>query len=279
MNKEPKTVKKTVKQTTVKKSTVKQAAVKKTPVVKAIKPVKPKSLNTTQAAELTKKKTAAVRNTIKIDVVDLKGNVVESVAVSGEIFAAKINPTLMTQAVRVYLANQRSGTAHTKSRGEVEGSTRKIYRQKGTGRARHGGIRAPIFVGGGVAFGPKMRDHSLSLPKKMRRAALFSALTTKLQDKELLVLRGLETIEPKTKAMYTTFREVTDMKNSSILLVIPSDVKASANITRAVRNIEGLTYIAVNQLNTYEVLRAKKLIMMKDAVSGLAESFLKERTA
>jgi large subunit ribosomal protein L4 len=252
------------------KTTVKKAAVKKAPVtVMATKKKAGETLNTTQAAELVKKKTAAVRNAVKIDVLDLNGKVVETLSLPGEIFAAKVNPTLMAQAVRVYLANQRRGTVSTKTRGEVEGSTRKIYRQKGTGRARHGSIRAPIFVGGGLVFGPKPRDYSMSMPQKMRRAALFSALTTKLNDKELSVVQGFEKLEPKTKAMVKALTGVTDMKKPSVLLVIPTDVKSVENITKATRNIAGVTYLSVNQLNTYAVLRAKQLIMTKDAVSGL----------
>jgi large subunit ribosomal protein L4 len=263
-----------------KKATTKKAVVKNAPKTvkgKSASAKKTETLNTTQAAVLTKKKTAAVRNTVKIDVVDPAGKVVETLSLPGEIFAAKVNPTLMTQAVRVYLANQRRGTSSTKSRGEVEGSTRKIYRQKGTGRARHGGIRAPIFVGGGVAFGPKMRDHSLSLPQKMRRAALFSALTTRLKDKELAVVSGLEALEPKTNVMHKALGQFVDGKGGSLLLIVPQSGQASVRVTRAARNIAGVTYVPVNQLNTYAVLQATRLVLMKDAAEHLADVFLKEK--
>src|SRR5882724_11511103 len=139
------------------------------------------------------------KKTLALDVYGLDGKVAEKVTVPAAIFGEKVNKTLLAQAVRVYLANKRQGNASTKTRGEVDGSTRKIYRQKGTGKARHGSVRAPIFVHGGVVFGPKPRDFSLSLPKKMKRKALFSALSAKLQGKELIVVSSLETITPKTK--------------------------------------------------------------------------------
>src|SRR3990172_10626024 len=106
-----------------------------------------------------------------------------------EIFSVEVNPRLLAQYVRVYLANQRQGNASTKTRGEVTGSTRKIYRQKGTGNARHGSIKAPIFVGGGITFGPKPRDYSLKMNKKQKTLALFSSLTVKANDKEIFALQ------------------------------------------------------------------------------------------
>src|SRR3989344_7875158 len=132
---------------------------------------------------------------LKADVFDLSGKVTTTVTLPEYLFGAKVNRPLMAQAVRVYLANQRAGTQSTKTRGEVDGSTRKIYRQKGTGRARHGGIRAPIFVGGGIAHGPKPHDFSRELPQKMRRAALFSALSGKLKDGEVKIMKNLDKIE------------------------------------------------------------------------------------
>ena len=146
-------------------------------------------------------KTPAVRKPsgLTAEVFDLYGKFVEKIQFPKEIFGAKENPKLVSQAVRVYLNNQRRGTASTKSRGEVRISTRKIWRQKGLGRARHGAKSAPIFVGGGVAFGPKPRDFSLNLNKKMRKAALFAVLSSKQKDGEIRVLKNLEKIEPKTK--------------------------------------------------------------------------------
>jgi large subunit ribosomal protein L4 len=221
-------------------------------------------------------KTAAPKETgLKQKVYDVKGKVAESINLPAEIFGAKINKTLMTQAVRVYLANQRRGTLSTKSRGEVKISTRKIYRQKGTGRARHGAASAPIFVGGGIAFGPKPRDFSLKLNQNMRRVALFSALASKLKDGEIKIITGLEKIEPKTKKMVETIEKLElNGKNSQVLLIMPSGNEFT-NVIKAGRNIKGVTVASANLINTYEVLVNKRILFMKNAIESLKETFLK----
>lgn len=213
---------------------------------------------------------------LTVDVLDIKGKVAGTVTLPKEVFGATVNPTLMAQAVRVYLANQRKGTASTKTRGEITASTKKIWRQKGTGRARHGAVSAPIFVGGGIAFGPKPRDYSLHLPKKMKRKALASALTSKLHDGAIKFVDGLEKVEPKTKRMYETITAViADGKGRNLaktLLVIPEKVES---VERSARNIEGITIRPVNLLNAYEVLRSKTLIFMKDAAAKMEETWKK----
>lgn len=209
---------------------------------------------------------------IKTDVYDVNGKAVGTVELPKEIFGAKINNQLMAQAVRVYLANQRRGTASTKTRGEVAGSTRKIYRQKGTGRARHGSIRAPIFVHGGVVFGPKPRDYSLKLSKKMRKVALFSALSAKVKDGGIKVVSGLEKITPKTKFMTLVLQKLGLLnKNEKILLVLPKKLE---EIQRAARNIQNVEIIYAYQLNTYDILRNKTLFLLKDSIAALEKHFL-----
>jgi large subunit ribosomal protein L4 len=222
-------------------------------------------------------KAAAAKETgLKQSVYDIKGKVSESINLPEEIFGVKINKTLMTQAVRVYLANQRRGTLSTKSRGDVKISTRKIYRQKGTGRARHGAASAPIFVGGGIAFGPKPRDFSLKLNQSMKRVALFSALTSKLKDGEIKIVTGLEKIEPKTKKMVDVIKKLElDGKKSQVLLVMAKSGSDSKNVIKAARNIKGVTVMGSNLINTYEVLSNKRILFMKDAIDGLKETFLK----
>lgn len=218
--------------------------------------------------------TRATRDTLSIDVYDLKGKVVEKLALPKEIFGAKVNSALVAQAVRVYLANQRSGTASTKTRGEVQGSTRKIWRQKGTGRARHGGIRAPIFVKGGIAFGPKPRDFSLDLPKKMRRLALFSVLSQKYKDGHIRVVKGLEKIEPKTKEMVSVMSSLeVNSKNKKVLLVIPQ-TENHIQVVKAARNITGVEFIQASQLNTYQTLENKIVLFMRDALPVVEKTFL-----
>lgn len=209
------------------------------------------------------------RDSLTIDVYDLKGKVVDQITLPKEVFGAAINNQLMAQAVRVYLANQRKGTASTKTRGEVNKTTAKWYRQKGTGRARHGAKSAPIFVGGGVVFGPKPRDYSLKLPKKMKRASLVSALSGKLKAGEIKVIKGLEKISPKTKMAASVLENLGfNTKQKSVLLVLPEKLE---NIKRALRNIKGVDIALANQLNTYEVLRSKNLLFTKQAVELMSQ--------
>lgn len=211
----------------------------------------------------------AKRGSLTVDVYDIKGKVVDKVQLPNEFFGAKINNQLMAQAVRVYLANQRRGTVSTKTRGEVKGSTRKIYRQKGTGRARMGSIRSPIRVHGGLAHGPKPRDYSLKLPQKMKQASLVSALSGKLKAGEVKVVKGLEKISPKTKVAASVLENLGfNTKQKSVLLVLPQKLE---NIKRASKNIKGVDILLANQLNTYEVLRSKSLLFTKQAVDLMSQ--------
>lgn len=211
------------------------------------------------------------------DVYNTQGKIVSKIGLPKEVFGVKVNDSLMAQAVRVYLANQRMGTASTKNRGEITGSTKKIWRQKGTGRARHGSRKAPIFVGGGVAFGPRPRDYSLKMPKKMKKAALFSALSLKQNNKEIKVVTGLEKILPKTKFMAQVVKKIGfDSKKINVLLVIPDKAKKGfENVYRAGRNIEGLKILNADSLNTYEVLDNQSVLFMKDSVSAIEKHFVK----
>lgn len=219
-------------------------------------------------------------NSLSIDLFDTKGKVVKSVDLPKEIFGAKINDKLMTQAVRIYLANQRKGTASTKDRGEVHGSTRKIYRQKGTGRARHGSRKAPIFVHGGIVSGPHPRDFSLKMPKKMKRLALFSALSAKIKDNEIKVVTGLETLMPKTKLMVEVIKNLgINGEKRNVLMVVPAkSAKEPENVYRAARNIEGISIINAAMLNAYEVLNNKLILLMDSALNTIKENFLKEQS-
>lgn len=210
---------------------------------------------------------------LTIEVYSASGRKTGSMELPKEIFGGSINNALMAQAVRVYLANQRLGTASTKTRGEVQGSSRKIYRQKGTGRARHGSIRAPIFVKGGLVFGPKPRDFSLKFPKKMRKAAVVSALSSKFKDGEMKVFSGLDKIEPKTKTMAKLLQAVISKNSGKLLLITSVNAKDGLrNLYFAARNIKDLEILPVNMLNTYEILNNKEILFMKEAVDKVSKN-------
>lgn len=219
---------------------------------------------------------SAKKGALSVEVLDIGGKTIEEINLPEEIFGAKINKDLMSQAVRVYLANQRLGTAKTKDRGEVDRTTKKVWQQKGTGRARHGSRRAPIFVGGGVVFGPRPRDYSLNLSKKMKTAALFSALSSKLKNNEIKIISGLESITPKTKIMAGILNEL-GVLNKKILLVTPKEGENIEKVYRAARNIEGIKLLAANTLNTYAVLDNSLLLLMKNSIDAIKNNFVKEK--
>jgi large subunit ribosomal protein L4 len=212
---------------------------------------------------------------IETPIYNIEGKVVGSQVLPEEIFGIKLVPQLVAQAIRVYLANQRLGTKSTKTRSMVTGSTRKIYKQKGTGRARHGDVKAPTFIGGGVAHGPKPKDYSLTIPKKMRRKALFSVLSEALNLGKIKVVKGLDEIQTKTRELALVFDNLgigskKELKGKT-LLVVAADHN---NILLSGRNIQNLTVMQVNQLNTYEILNHKAIVFMLDAIKTLENIFV-----
>jgi Ribosomal protein L4 len=195
----------------------------------------------------------------------------EDLPLDKKIFNIKINPKNLALYVRVYLANQRQGTASTKTRSEVSGSTRKIYRQKGTGRARHGDIKAPIFVGGGVVFGPKPRDYSLKINKKQKKKALVEALVYQFKQGNLLIFDNeFLQIKPKTKNL-SSFLEKNDLAKEKKLIVLPKMEKN--NLILAGRNIPGLTFVSLESLNAYDLLKNKKVIFLEEAFNNLIKKY------
>ena len=199
-----------------------------------------------------------------VPVYSLAGRASGTLSLPKEIFGQEINEKLLAQAIRVYTTNQKTFTAKTKTRGEVQGSTAKIYRQKGTGRARHGSIRAPIFVGGGIVFGPKPRKVVLDLPKKMKKKALIYALSAKAKDKEVIGLIGVEKATGKTKQIAVLAKKL----NVKSALIVTGDKQD--NIVRAARNIPGISVLPTNQLNAYDILRHQVLVVTKEGISKLA---------
>lgn len=202
-------------------------------------------------------------DSLSIPVYSLAGRSVGTLSLPKEIFGQEVNKRLLAQALRVYMTNQKTLSAFTKTRGEVQGSTAKIYRQKGTGRARHGSVRAPIFVGGGITFGPKPRKVRLNLPQSMKKAALISALSSKMADKNIIGLTGIEKASGKTKEMAKLAK---NLKLKTALIVIDEKMD---NMVRAVRNIQDIHVLPANLINAYEVLRHDMLILTKDAVEKL----------
>ena len=200
-----------------------------------------------------------------VPVYSLAGRAAGTMTLPKEIFGREVNKTLLAQALRVYMTNQKTFTGYTKTRGEVVGSTAKIWRQKGTGRARHGAITAPIFVGGGIVFGPKPRKVRLNLSQKMKKQALLSALSSKMTDKEILGISGLEKATGKTKQIAKLLEKV---NSKSVLLVIDGRMD---KVFRGARNIPGVLVLPANQLNAYEVLKHQKLLITKDAVEVLTK--------
>lgn len=235
---------------------------------------KPKAAKTVKKETKIVKKPTTTRGSISAPMYDAKGSKTGTFSLPKEVFGAKINNELMAQAVRVYLANQRQGNANAKSRGEINLTTGKWYRQKGTGRARHGAKSAPIFVGGGVAHGPRAKDYSLKLSKNMKKAAIKSALSKKASEGEIIVISGLSKIEPKTKVMNTALSKITkDTKGKSTILVVTAgSTKELPNVFRAGTNIKNVDLMSAKLLNTYEVLRHKNLLFMKESFEMIGGS-------
>ncbi len=194
----------------------------------------------------------------------------ESSDLPKSLFQVEVKNAVLTQAVRMYLANQRFGQASTKTRGQVEGSTRKVYKQKGTGRARHGSIRAPIYVGGGIVFGPKTRDYSMKMPQSMRHAAIRMALSVKYSEGNIIVTDKFEKMEPKTKVMASYLKQ---LAGDGKMLIVCGDMKQE--YIRGLRNINRVTLLQASSLNTYEILSHKKIIIEKKALPVLETVFAK----
>lgn len=199
----------------------------------------------------------------KIAVFNMEGNEVEQMELNDSVFNREINEGLMHQAVVLYLASLRRGTHAVKNRSAVSGGGKKPYRQKGTGHARAGSSRSPIWVGGGTVFGPTPRSYKFSMPRKQRRIALASALTSKMQAGELVVVDKLEMAAPKTKEMVDVLAKL-DVANALI-------VGAEENAVKSARNIVGIEPVAATGVNVYNVLNHGKLILTKDAVAHLEE--------
>ncbi|HVF52445.1 MAG TPA: 50S ribosomal protein L4 [Actinomycetota bacterium] len=198
-------------------------------------------------------------------IIDATGAVTGEKSLPDAVFGGEINTALMHQVMTAQLAAARSGTASTKTRGEVRGGGKKPWRQKGTGRARHGSTRSPIWVGGGTVFGPKPRDHSVRVPKKMRKAAIRSALASKAADGLVWVLDGWT--EPKTKLAAAAMKAAG--VSGRLLIVLDPSASNAENVDRAFRNLEKAAFSFHSGLSVFDVLVADALIFTSDAISAL----------
>lgn len=204
----------------------------------------------------------------KIDVLNIKGEAVSEAELKDEIFAVEVSDHAVYEAVKNHLANKRQGTQSAKTRAEVRGGGRKPWRQKGTGRARAGSIRSPLWTGGGVIFAPKPRDYSYKIPKKTKRLALKSALTNKAENSSLIILDEMKFDGISTKKANEALKAITDERKVLIALGEKDDT-----VYKSFRNIPGVKVMVANHLNVYDIINAGALVMTKDALALVEEVF------
>ena len=200
----------------------------------------------------------------KVNVYNLKRESIGELELSDEIFGANVNEALIYDVLKAQLASRRSGSAHTKSRSDVSGSTRKLLKQKGSGGARHGNKKAPQFRKGGKAHGPVVRSHETDLNKKVRRLALMHALSAKCKASELIVLDVAKLAEPKTKSLYAAF---TKLGLGSALIIDGPEL--DRNFKLAARNLREIDVLPTDGINVYDILRRRKLVLTKAAIAQL----------
>ena len=203
----------------------------------------------------------------KVALYDINGTQVGEVELSEEIFAAPINAAVMHEVVKAYLANQRQGTQSALTRAEVRGGGIKPWKQKGTGRARQGSTRSPQWRHGGVVFAPKPRSYRVSVNKKVKRLAMKSALSSKVNENELIVFDALDLAAPKTKEMVKVLKAI-DVDKALIVLA-----EKDETVQRAANNIQGIKTTLVSTLNVYEILKYNKLILTKAALEKVEEVY------
>ena len=204
----------------------------------------------------------------KIDVLDINGNVVEQMEISEDIFAVEINEHCVYETVKNHLANRRQGTQSAKTRAEVRGGGRKPWRQKGTGRARQGSIRAPQWIKGGIALGPKPRSYKYKINKKERALAVRSVLSAKLAENELVVVDQFGLNEIKT-AKFANILNNIKVEGKSLVVIPENDV----NVQKSARNIKGVKTTIVDTMTVYDILNAKNLVITENAIKKIEEVY------
>ena len=203
-----------------------------------------------------------------VKVVNMQGAAVGEIVLSDDIFAAEVSVSAMHAVVRAYMNAQRQGTQSARTRTEVRGGGKKIYRQKGTGNARHHGRRAPQFTHGGVVFAPKPRDYRISVPRKVRRLAMKSALTSKVAESEMIVVDNIELAEAKTRSVVAMLKALGADKKALIVTADPDE-----KVVRASNNIQNVKTTFVGSLNVVDILNCDKFIISQDAVKRVEEVY------
>ena len=207
------------------------------------------------------------KNRIVMPVVDMGNKVVEEIELDAHVFDGSVKKKTLYQAIVGYRANRRLGLAETKTRGEISGGGKKPWRQKGTGRARHGSTRSPLWRHGGVVFGPHPRDFSYAMPQQIRNEALRSSLNARIASGDVILVEKIHILAPKTKE-FAKFLDALKMSATSVLCVLES---VTENIKRSARNIQGLQLLDSSSLNAYDVMNTKKIILSRDSLKNLTK--------
>ncbi len=206
----------------------------------------------------------------EIDIHTIEGEKIGEIELSDSLFNTKINKHVVHQIVKRYLAEKRRGTASTKGKAEVSGGGKKPWKQKGTGRARAGSIRSPLWVGGGIVFGPNNRDYSYAIPKKMRLVALQSVLSDKVKNNNVIIIDKLDLENGKTKEIVSMLNNL-NIANHKVLIIID---KENEMIKRSVHNLKNALAIPANKMNTYDILNSEKIVITKTALGVIEEVFI-----
>jgi large subunit ribosomal protein L4 len=205
---------------------------------------------------------------LKIDIKNINGDVVNSIQLSEVIFGKEANPDLVAQYIRVYLTNQRVGNASTKTRGEVSGSGKKPFKQKGTGNARRGSLRTPLARGGGITFGPKPRDFRLEMPKKMKVNALKNILSSRYLTNNLIVVDTIGS-NLKTKSVTNILNNLSILGTKTLIITADKD----ENVLKSARNIDRVTIKMVKNLNAFDIISAKNILFFEDSIKALESKY------
>ena len=235
-------------------------------LVSSTKSRKTKSVPSVVARKVSKGKTSPK---LTAELFDISGKKQGTIALPYEVFGQKVNKKLLAQALHIYFVNRSKHQGSVKTRAEVRGGGAKPWRQKGTGRARAGSRRSPIWVGGGKALGPKHRNIQLSLPKKMKRSALISAFSRKASDNQIKVISNFEKMPPKTKIM-ANFLNKLQIKGNSLIVISQKTQDTGKNVKLAARNIQGASINTSNNLNAFELIKNKNIFISQEALAQIS---------